>query len=507
MLARHRLIPLLVLASMGALTFLVWRQQVRHQQSLLKRHTEDVCFQASRRLQVFVDSNLRMASVFAQRWSTHEGRDFSKQRFEDFATVLIDRVPAYHGIGLVSPDGSTVWAVPQSAWLLSPPMEPALERLIGESAQPGEAVLSGPFEASPGERGFGAMLPLARGDEPLGRLVVEFQAENLMNECFHSRIRSEFHFSVQDGGTLLFDSSPEADPAHGEGSHVLSSREFPVRNRTWRLVMAPKTERSASGIAPNLPVLLLGVVLSLGLSLLVYMLLRRMEMYRAARNQQAMLARKVLLAQEEERSRLSRDLHDELGQTLTAIRLEMGWLEKRISADEEGADVFRNTVRLVEQSTDELRRMCRGLRPPLLDDLGLEPAARLLTEEFHERTGVEVDLDLSLDEDRVRIRPEVALCVYRILQESLNNAGRHSRAARVKVSLKAGPQELTLAVADDGVGFDVPVGGRFRGYGLEGMMERATLVGGAVEIRSARGHGTTILLQVPLDGVAEGEQS
>jgi signal transduction histidine kinase len=500
MLARHRVIPLVVLAAMGALTFLVWRQQVRHQQSLLTRHVEDVCTQASRRLQVFVDSNLRIASIFAQRWSTHESRDFSKQRFEDFASVLIEKVPAYHGVGLVGPRGGAVWAVPEGAWLLRRPLEPELVRLIAGSARPGEAMLSAPFEAGPGGMGFGAMLPLARGDEPLGELVIEFQAESLINDCFHSRIRSEFHFSVQDGDRLLFDSSPEAGSIHGSRAHVTSIREFPVRNRTWRLVMAPREERSASGLAANLPVLLLGVVLSLGLSALVYMLLRRMEMYRAARNQQAMLARKVLLAQEEERSRLSRDLHDELGQTLTAIRLEMGWLEKRISADEEGADVFRNTVRLVEQSTDELRRMCRGLRPPLLDDLGLEPAARLLAEEFHERTGVKVDLDLSLDEDTVRIRPEVALCVYRILQESLNNAGRHSRAARVKVSLAAGQDELTLDVKDDGVGFDVPEGGRFRGYGLEGMMERATLVGGSVEIRSARGQGTTVLFRVRLDG-------
>jgi signal transduction histidine kinase len=505
MLARHRLIPLVVLAAMGALTFLVWRQQVRHQQSLLKRHTEDVCTQASRRLQVFVDSNLRIASIFAQRWSTHETRDFSKQRFEDFASVLLEKVRAYHGVGLVGPEEGTIWAVPAGAWLLKRPMEPELKRLIAESARPGDAVLSGPFEPSPRATGFGAMIPLARGDEPLGELVVEFQAENLINDCFHTRIRSEFHFSVRDGDRLLFDSSPGAGPIPG-GGRVHSSQEFTVRNRTWRLVMAPKEEARASGLGPNLPVLLLGVILSLGLSALVYMLLRRMEMYRAARNQQAMLARKVLLAQEEERSRLSRDLHDELGQTLTAIRLEMGWLEKRISADEEGADVFRNTVRLVEQSTDELRRMCRGLRPPLLDDLGLEPAARLLADEFHERTGVEIDLDLSLDEDTVRIRPEVALCVYRILQEALNNAGRHSRAARVKVSLTAGPGELRLEVTDDGVGFDVPEGGRFRGYGLEGMMERATLVGGSVEIRSARGHGTTVVFRVPLDGADGGKQ-
>ena len=263
--------------------------------------------------------------------------------------------------------------------------------------------------------------------------------------------------------------------------------------------MAPRKEAAAaSGWSANLAVPLFGAILSVGLSWLVFLLLRRIEMFRAARNQQARLSRKVLLAQEEERARLSRDLHDELGQLLTATRLEMGWLEKRIPKAEEESSVFQNTVALVEQATEELRRICRGLRPPLLDDLGFEPAVRLLVEEFQERTGIETGMDLTLGDEGSPVSPEAGLSVYRILQESLTNVSRHSQATKVNVSMGRTSGELNLEVSDNGIGFDIDKLSEVQGCGLEGMRERAHLVGGNVEIYSVRGHGTRVVFRVAL---------
>jgi PAS domain S-box-containing protein len=209
----------------------------------------------------------------------------------------------------------------------------------------------------------------------------------------------------------------------------------------------------------------------------------------------AMLSRKVLLAQEEERARVARELHDELGQILTAIRLEMGWFKKRIDADSEvDMDMFHEAVKLIERAADESRRICRGLRPPLLDDLGLEPAVRLLVEEFEEHAQVETSLALDVDES-VHVPREFALCTYRIVQEALTNIGRHAHAKHAEVRLCVSEGRLELELADDGVGFDPA---RRHGTGIEGMSERANLVNGTLSIHASPGGGTRVSFVVTL---------
>jgi signal transduction histidine kinase len=156
-------------------------------------------------------------------------------------------------------------------------------------------------------------------------------------------------------------------------------------------------------------------------------------------------------------------------------------------------------VELVETAADELRRICKGLRPPLLDDLGLEPAAHLLAREFEDRTGLAMDFEVNLDDAPAPLSKEVSLCTYRIFQEALNNISRHSSAKSVDVTLAAKPSELLLSVYDDGQGFDTSELAGARGCGIAGMRERASLVGGHVEIRSAPSQGTRVVLRVPLD--------
>jgi signal transduction histidine kinase len=203
----------------------------------------------------------------------------------------------------------------------------------------------------------------------------------------------------------------------------------------------------------------------------------------------AMLSRKVLVAQEEERARVARELHDELGQVLTAIRLEMGWFKKRLDTDAQvDMDMFHEAVKLVERAADESRRLVRGLRPPLLDDLGLEPAVRLLVDEFKDHSQVLTTMSIAFDE-RVRVPREVSLCTYRILQESLTNISRHSKATRASISLRASSGRLELEVTDDGIGFNPD---RRHGCGIEGMNERANLVNGTLSIQSNPGAGTRV---------------
>jgi len=490
----------MVFAALAILTVLVWRQQIQHQRSLLAQRTDEVCAQAARRLELFMESHLRVAAIFARRWSTHETRDFSRRRFEEFGSVLLEELPGYYAVGLIPPDRRPGWVIPPEVPLFQVALDPARIPLLDRAGRTGDAVFSEPFESTQGATTVYAALPLLRGKEFLGYLIVDFRTSALIEDCFHERIRSEFHFIIRDGEDVIFRSAPEATEEAFDRASTRTGVSFPVRNRTWHLDMIPREETAAAyGWIASLPLPLLGIFLSVGLSILVFMLLRRMELLRAARDQQTTLSRKVLLAQEEERARISRELHDELGQQLTALRLEMGWLQKRIrqeSAEDSGA--YQNAVLLVEQATEELRRMCRGLRPPLLDDLGLEPAVAHLIDEFKPGLDCEFDVNVALNEQDGAIPPALALCAYRILQESLNNIRRHAEPSRVEIEITVNSDELTLQVSDDGRGFDTDQLGSMRGWGLQGMQERANLVDGIIEIRSSPGGGTRVFFRAPL---------
>ena len=494
------LITITVFVAMAALTFFVWQQQVRHQHSLLSQRTEDVCVEASRRLQVFMESHLRVASIFAKRWSTHETRDFSQKRFEEFSSVLLQELPGYFAVGIISPDLKSSWVVPADVPIAEVVLDPENLPMLEKAKRLDQIVLSEPFESVQGVTAVYAVLPLFRMEEFLGFLVADFNSEELINDCFHERIRSKYHFMVRDGEHLIFQSAHEVDEQSFAAASIKTHVVLEIRNRSWSLDMIPRKEKiEAYGWSASLPLPLFGIFMSVGLSWLVFLLLRRIEMFRSVRDQQMLLARKVLMAQEEERARISRELHDELGQLLTALRLEMGWLEKSISVERKNeTGVLGNSISLVEQATGELRRMCKGLRPPLLDDLGIEPAVRLLVKEFRELSGIRVSLNMELDERTDQVSEEIALCIYRILQESLTNISRHAGATQVTIKLTVSSDVLTLLVADNGSGFDPNNLGELQGWGLQGMSERSSLVGGALEIHSDPNRGTQIIFQVPL---------
>jgi two-component system sensor histidine kinase UhpB len=202
--------------------------------------------------------------------------------------------------------------------------------------------------------------------------------------------------------------------------------------------------------------------------------------------------RLVIRAQEEERRRLARDLHDEVNQSLTAILLRLEALAQEAEPARE-AEVAE-LKKLVNQAMEDLSGLARQLRPAALDDHGLVPAIDTQLARFSARTGVEGkfhsegDLsDLSEDEQTA---------IYRVAQEALANAGRHAQATRVSVDLRGGPHGTELRVVDDGRGFDPSRDGSGR-LGLKGMAERARLVGGALDVRSEDGSGTTVTLTVP----------
>jgi signal transduction histidine kinase len=208
------------------------------------------------------------------------------------------------------------------------------------------------------------------------------------------------------------------------------------------------------------------------------------------------LSQKLIHTQEEERKSLSRELHDEIGQMLTGIRMVFGNLEET-SATPQGN--FKNLLiegkGLAEQTLQMVRNLALGLRPSMLDDLGLEPALEWQAREFSRRSGIPVEFNT--DGSLERIPEEMRTCIYRVVQESLTNCARHSRAKTVRINLHGGLTELSLTVRDDGVGFD-PARTNSRGLGLVGIQERIHELGGTVTVESQPGKGTVLRAVIPL---------
>jgi len=215
------------------------------------------------------------------------------------------------------------------------------------------------------------------------------------------------------------------------------------------------------------------------------------------------LHRQLTLAEEAERRRLARDLHDEVGQHLTALGLGLQALS---DVAPPGSDVDRRAAQL-RTLTDTLGRELHAfavrLRPRALDDFGLEAALRSYAEEWARQSGIAIDLHAS--GPSARLSPSAESAVYRIVQEALTNVARHSGAAHAGVVLESRDGYIHLVVEDDGRGFDperaaAPVADRMLGLGIVGMRERTALVGGMMDIESAPGKGTTVFVRFPIRG-------
>jgi len=222
---------------------------------------------------------------------------------------------------------------------------------------------------------------------------------------------------------------------------------------------------------------------------------------RAETTQQGLLKR-LLSAEDQERRRIARELHDETGQSLTTLLVGL-----RAIGDITGLTEVRSMAQRLREvaahTVDDVGRLARGLHPAVLDDKGLVAAARRHVSDFAKAFGVVVDLRMHGSVPR-RLAPLAQSTMYRILQEALTNVARHARARVVGVVLTRKDAMLELVIRDDGVGFDsVAVLSEASGLGLHGMQERVALLGGSVQIESRPGHGTIIRARIPADEIPQ----
>ncbi|WP_318214970.1 HAMP domain-containing sensor histidine kinase [Streptomyces sp. SCL15-6] len=207
-------------------------------------------------------------------------------------------------------------------------------------------------------------------------------------------------------------------------------------------------------------------------------------------HERATSSARVLLAQEAERRRIAQELHDEVGQSMTAILLVLG--RAADDADQPLRDELHQAQEITRESLDEVRRLVRRLRPGVLDDLGLISALTSLTHDFATHTGLRVTR--RFEADLPALDHETELVLYRVAQESLTNAARHADAERLEVSLGRADGAVVLTITDDGRGIEAAC----EGAGIRGMRERALLIGAALDITSAPGTGTRIRLAAPV---------
>jgi len=223
-------------------------------------------------------------------------------------------------------------------------------------------------------------------------------------------------------------------------------------------------------------------------------LFRKTERLRESEDKLRRLAAHLISVREEERAHIAREIHDELGQVLTGLKMQVTWLAKRLK-EKPLIEKTDSMCKLIDSTVQTVRKIATGLRPEMLDDMGLVAAVGWQAKEFQKRTGIRARV--KLPPEGAKLEVDISTSMFRIFQEILTNVARHSRATRVDIGLDVTGDRVSLEVADNGVG--IPEGdlrGR-KSLGLLGMHERALLFGGEVKISGSPGHGTRVAVSIP----------
>jgi signal transduction histidine kinase len=221
---------------------------------------------------------------------------------------------------------------------------------------------------------------------------------------------------------------------------------------------------------------------------------RKSERLKESEDKLRRLAAHLISVREEERAHIAREIHDELGQVLTGLKMEVTWLAKRLR-EKALVEKTDSMCKLIDSTVQTVRKIATGLRPEMLDDMGLVAAIGWQAKDFQKRTGVRCRVKLPPETTKLDI--DVSTTAFRIFQEILTNVARHSRATRVDIDLNVTDDQVSLEVQDNGVGIaESDLNGR-KSLGLLGMHERALLFGGEVNISGTPGHGTRVAVIIP----------
>ena len=200
---------------------------------------------------------------------------------------------------------------------------------------------------------------------------------------------------------------------------------------------------------------------------------------------------------EEERTSIAREIHDELGQQLTVIIMDVAWLDKKIENDNTAVkEKIKELAGLLEDTIKTVRKISTNLRPSVLDDMGLEAAMEMYLQEFKKRSGMKTSFKIS--GQKLLLPEQIKIALFRIFQESLTNVARHSKAKKVIVSLGFLEKSISMQIEDDGIGFNEQMVRDKKTLGLLGMKERTVMIGGKYLISGRPENGTLVSVTIPL---------
>jgi signal transduction histidine kinase len=209
------------------------------------------------------------------------------------------------------------------------------------------------------------------------------------------------------------------------------------------------------------------------------------------------LSAHLLLSREQERASIARDIHDDLGQTLTALKMDLFWLKSNLPADGQNVVKKISDMSLLLQNTSKtLKRICSELRPDLLEEFGLVAAMQSYAEEFQKRFGIQCLFEF--DREDAQVGKEKSTALFRIFQEGLTNVARHSEAKHVRVVIREEENSLCLSIKDDGRGFDAAGNPAVKSFGILGMRERTHILGGEFHLDSSPLKGTCVEVRIPM---------
>jgi PAS domain S-box-containing protein len=293
-------------------------------------------------------------------------------------------------------------------------------------------------------------------EELRGRNDYEIMSKTVADEFRHNDLRV-----LQEGKSMQV----EERVAHNSEVHTYLSVKFPVYDEAGAV-------NGVCGISTDITAV------------------------KKAQDQLRRLSGRIMASQEKERTAIARELHDELGQVLTALRMDAVWMQDRLKdSNSQVAERALTMCDLIDKTIKDVRSTAIRLRPGVLDDLGLVDALEWLTSDFENRSGITCVFE---NKDVPELNETVSTASYRICQEAMTNVARYAKATRVSVVLKTDKNVLSLSIRDDGIGFDTAALSEFEGIGIAGMRERAMLAGGNLEVISEKGEGCHVLFKVPI---------
>jgi signal transduction histidine kinase len=515
----RKLAPVIAFLIFGGISVMLWQNQNRHERELVLRHTETSAEQIRVRIEGLMTARMASIELMAERWVDRIPPDFSQKRFLDFAEKFYSHHPGFMGINWVDPMGVVRWVFPKNSneCIVDKPIFKSQD-FLGDKKfhilHSDKNIITPCMELTQGGIGFNTFLPLFHSGRIQGYLNGVFQVKKIVDICLAKDIFEDFWVRLYETNQLIYTNKQQSgvNPEKNE-FRVLRKIQFP--GKTWKLDLVPKVLVFPSGMVRGVSILIFGLVVSVILSLLLHLLLERMQMYRHARDLALQeisereraelriqhLSQQLLKAQETERQMISCELHDRVAQDLSASKIECDMLLKNPGTVDVPAKAKLHEISSrLQEAINAIRDLSYDLQPPILSEMGLLKAMEIYCEEFSSQFGIKVEFQ-SAGLNLFKLDSDTEIHIYRLVQEGLNNIRKHADSEKAVVRLLGAFPNIILRIEDAGKGFDIKARelalSDEKRMGLRSMKERINLLGGQMTIQSRPTQGTKISIKIP----------